>query len=112
MFSRKMECGIPIGRRFFMAPRRIRLLTCLLPSKRIFPPFFQINVDYPAFGGLLAFKTNILEISGIPQRIKVALDGCRIVDVTRTGKYTRADGFSWNAPVPMNVDVCNQLLLT
>src|SRR5438874_2391301 len=74
-------------------------------------PFFHINVDHPAYGGLLAFKTNILEISGIPQRIKVALDGCRIVDVTRTGKYTRADGFSWNAPVPMNVDVCNQLLL-
>src|SRR5437016_12758880 len=57
MFSRKMECGIPIGRRFFMAPRRIRLLTCLLPSKRIFPtltlgPSFTTNVMLTAEGGL------------------------------------------------------------
>ena len=66
MFSRKMEWGIPIGFRFFIALRRIRLLTCLLPSNVILPtltfgPSLITNVRLTAFGGIGWISVRMVE---------------------------------------------------
>src|ERR1035441_849514 len=57
MFSRKMECGMPMGLRFFMAARSVRSPTCLLPRKRMRPtltlgPSLMTKVTPTAAGGM------------------------------------------------------------
>ena len=48
-------------------------------------PFLYINMNQPSLGGLLAFEADIFEISRVPQRIEVALDGRLIVNIARRG---------------------------
>ncbi len=52
-----IECGIPIGFRFFIAPRKVRLLRLVFPSNAILPTFtvgpsLTLNVIATEAGGI------------------------------------------------------------
>src|SRR5450756_414652 len=50
--------------------------------------FLDVNVDDPAFGGGLPLDAQIVEVAGVPQGIKVALQGRLVVNVTGPVSYT------------------------
>jgi hypothetical protein len=58
----------------------------------------------PAFGSLLALEADVFEISRIPQGVKVAFQGSRVIDVAGTGENASPHGFRRNAPVPVDHD--------
>ena len=63
---------------------------------------FDIDVDDPALGRLLPLESDVFEVTCIPERIKVALQGRRIINVPDTGEDPGFDGFRRNSPLPMN----------
>src|SRR5579862_8210447 len=199
MFSRKIECGMPTGRRFFIAARKTRVLMFLLPSNLILPtltfgPSFTTNVmptaaggiwrisvrivancrpcsasspfidtsaflvrvgsywlsttrptflleavqniagryrteagvvdgsnrrllfyeddNAPPLGRLLTGKAYVLKVARVPQRVEVALQGGRIVNITGLGKNAGADRFGGNAAVAADIDLRNNIVLS
>ena len=74
-------------------------------------PFLDIDVDDPALRRLLAFKLDIFKITGVPEGIEVALEGHRVINVAGPRKDTGSDRFCRNAPVPVDLDARNHVLL-
>ena len=73
--------------------------------------FFHINMQYPALGSLLPLEADVFEISGIPERVEIAFQGCRIVGITGAGKDARLDGFSGDLAVAGDLDIREDILL-
>ena len=51
---------------------------------------------------LLAFDTQVVEISGVPQRIEVPFQRRLVVNVTGAGEHAGLDGVSRDPPVAMD----------
>jgi len=68
-------------------------------------------VDAPAFGSLLALKTDIFKVSSIPQRIEVSLQSGSIIYVAWPGEDPSPNSLCWNTTLPMNLDVDDDILL-
>ncbi len=81
---------------------RVQALVVDLADGRL---FFNDDVENDALGGILPRDLQILEVSGVPERVEVALDGRRIVGISRVGKQPRQDGLSGNAAVADHPDL-------
>ena len=75
-------------------------------------PFLYINVDPPAFGGLLALEPDILEITGIPQGVKVAIEGRLVIDIAGAGENSPSNRLRRNPPISMDYDLRDDFLLS
>ncbi len=62
----------------------------------------DVNVKAPALGSLLALEADVFEISGIPQGVKVAFQGGRVIDIAGAGKNASPHGFRRDTPVPVD----------
>ena len=65
----------------------------------------------PAFRSGLAFEANVFKISGVPQRIEVALDRSLVVHITWMGKNMRFDHVRGNASIAVDLNFGDQILL-
>ena len=72
---------------------------------------FTIDVQDPSLWSLFAFKANVFEISGIPKRVEVALDGSRIVNVSGVGEDSGPDGFGGDTAIATDVNSSDYVLL-
>ena len=63
------------------------------------------------FGRLLPFKADVFEIAGIPQGVEVALKAGGVVDIAGVGENPRLHGIGRNAPVAVDHDFSDQILL-
>src|SRR5581483_3323955 len=72
---------------------------------------FDVNVDDPALGSLLPFEADVFEVPSVPQRVEVAFEGGRVVNVTGLGKDTSLNGVHGNTAVAVNPDINNDFLL-
>jgi hypothetical protein len=68
-------------------------------------------VKNPTLGTLFALDAKIVEIARIPQRVEVALNACRIINVAGTGKHAGSDGFGGDSAIAVNPYVFNDSLL-
>ena len=68
-------------------------------------------MDDPAFGRLLALKTDVLEVSRVPQGVEIALESGGVVDVSGMGENARLDGFGGDAAIAVDPDLADDLLL-
>ena len=73
--------------------------------------FLDVNVDDPAFGGGLPLDAQIVEVAGVPQGIKVALQGRLVVNVTGLGEHSCPNGFRRNPAIAMDNDALDHALL-
>ena len=55
------------------------------------------------FGVCFARKLDVFEVAGIPERVEVAFQGGRVVNVSSFGKNAGADRVGGNAPVPVTL---------
>jgi hypothetical protein len=69
-------------------------------------------VNDPAFGRLLAFETQVIKVSGVPQRTEGALKDLLVVNVACTNEHASLDGFPGDAAIAMGDDVGNEFLLS
>ncbi len=67
--------------------------------------FFNDDVENNALGGILPRNLQILEVSGVPERVEVALDGRRIVGISGVGKQPRQHRLSGNAAIADHSDL-------
>src|SRR5262249_44310911 len=74
-------------------------------------PFFDVNMNTPSLGRLFALKTDVLEVSRVPERVEVAFQARRLVNIPWKGENAGADGFSGNAPVAMDQYFGDDILL-
>ena len=81
---------------------RVQTLVIDLANRRF---LFDDHIENDALGRVFPRDLQILEIARIPQRIEVALDGCRVVDISGMGKQPRQHSLSGNAPVPDHSDL-------
>jgi len=72
---------------------------------------FDIDVEDPTFGVLLALETDVLEVARVPERVEVAFDGRRVVDVATFSEDAGLDRLGRNAAVAVNADIDDQVLL-
>ena len=72
---------------------------------------FQINVENPSLGRLLALNADVFEISGVPQRIEIALYGGWVVNVPGFCEDSRFDGFGGNAAVAVDPNIHDEVFL-
>src|SRR5208282_2124864 len=72
---------------------------------------FEVNVQNPALGTLLALEADVLKVAGIPERVEVAFDGGRVVDVARLGEDAGSDGIGGNAAIAVHDDADDEILL-
>ena len=75
---------------------RVQALVVDLANSRL---FFNDDVENDALGGILARDLQILEVSGVPERVEVALDGRRIVGIPGVGKQPCQYRLSGNAAI-------------
>jgi hypothetical protein len=59
-------------------------------------------MDTPAFGTLFALDANVLEVSGVPQRVEVALQSGFIVNIARPREDAGANSIRRNAAVTVD----------
>ena len=74
-------------------------------------PLFDVDVDAPALGRLLALEADVFKVAGVPQRVEVAFQGGFVVDVAGAGEDAGLDGFGGNAAVAVDLDLDYQILL-
>src|SRR5208337_1463683 len=74
-------------------------------------PLFEVDVKDPAFGTLFAFKTDVLKVARVPQRIEVTFDGGGVVDVAYLAEDPRLDRVRRDAAVAVDRDADDQVLL-
>src|ERR1700722_5920102 len=75
---------------------RVQALVVDLADGRL---FFNDDVENDALGGILTCNLQILEVSGVPERVEVALDGRRIVGLVGVGKEPRQYRLSGDAAI-------------
>ena len=81
---------------------RVQALVVDLADGRL---LFNDDVENDALGGILPRDLQILEVSGVPERVEVALDGRRIVGISGVGKQPRQHRLSGNAAVTDHPDL-------
>ena len=74
-------------------------------------PLFDVDVNDPALGALLALEADVLEITGVPEGVEVPLDGGGVVDVADFGEDAGFDGVGGNAAVAVDHDANDEVLL-
>ena len=67
-------------------------------------PLLYIHVQDPAFRRRLTLESDVLEIICVPERVKVALDGALIENISRPGEYVRPNGFRRDAAIAVDFD--------
>jgi hypothetical protein len=60
---------------------------------------------------LFAFKANVFEVSGIPQRVEVAFEGGRIVNVSGMSEDSGFNSFGGDAAIATDVNSGYHVLL-
>jgi hypothetical protein len=60
---------------------------------------------------LLTFEADVFEVSGIPQGIKIALQGSEVIHVAGVGKHPPSNRLRRDATVPVDYDFRDHLLL-
>ena len=78
-----------------------------LPNGR---PLLDVNMDDPAFGSLLALKANVLKVSGIPERVEIALEGRLVIDIAGVSKDSGANGIGGNTAIAVNLNADDEVL--
>src|SRR5689334_22738780 len=73
--------------------------------------FRDVDVDDHAFLRVFALEADVVEVACIPERIEVAFQRLRIVNVARPGKHASSDGIGGYASLAVNVDLGNKRLL-
>ena len=85
---------------------RVQALVVDLANGRF---FFNDHVENDALGGILPGDLQILEVSGVPERVEVALDGGWIVGISNMGEKARQHRLSGNAPVADHPDLLDDV---
>src|SRR5215467_594866 len=87
---------------------RVQARVVDLPDGRA---LFQINVENPSLGRLLALNADVFEISGVPQRIEIPLYGGWVVNVPRFCEDPRFDGVGGDAAVAVDPNIHDEVFL-
>src|SRR5208283_1634425 len=75
-------------------------------------PLFEVDVQDPTFGALLALEADVLKVAGVPESVEVAFDGGGVVDIAGLAEDAGLDRIARNATVAVDSDVDNEVLLT
>src|SRR6266404_108643 len=71
--------------------------------------FLDVDVQNPAFGSGFTLNANVLEVVCIPERVEVALDSSRVVDVSGTSEDVGANCLGGNAAVAVDLDSADDI---
>src|SRR5664279_2977561 len=71
--------------------------------------FLDVNIQDDSFFGVLALDAQVLEVTGVPQRIEIAFDRDRIVRIANVGEQAGKDSLLGNAPVADNTNLVHGL---
>ena len=74
-------------------------------------PFADEDVEDDAFIRVFAFDAQVLEVAGVPEGVEIALNGDRIVNITRMCEHAGEDGFLGNTAVADDPDGIDGLRL-
>ena len=66
----------------------------------------------PPLVALFTLKTDVLEVAGIPERIKVPFNGSLIVDVSGLAENSSLNRVYRNAPIAMNFNIDDEVVLS
>ena len=94
--------------------KNVALGNCVYAGVRNGPnarAFLDVNVQDPALRGRLALKPDVLEISGVPKRIEVALDCGGVIHISGSGKDAGANRLRGNAAIPVDHNFRDDILL-
>jgi hypothetical protein len=69
-------------------------------------------VDAPTLRRLLALEPDVLEVTGIPQRVEVAIQGSLVIDIAGAGENSPSNRLRRNPPVSMDYDLRDDFLLS
>ena len=67
-------------------------------------PLFDVNVEDPALGALLALKADVLKVAGVPESVEVAFEGGLVVDVAGLAEDAGLDRVGGDAAVAVDDD--------
>ena len=67
--------------------------------------FLDLDNQPPTFGSLFTGETDILEVTGVPERVKIALQRRGIVDIPGVRENASLDRVAGNSAVSLDVDL-------
>ena len=73
--------------------------------------FLDVDVQHHALRRVLALKTNVVKVASVPERVEIALQRCRIVDVARFADEPCANGFAGDSPISVDLGWADNDLL-
>src|SRR5208283_2904448 len=74
-------------------------------------PLLDVDVKDPAFGALLALKSDVLEVAGIPESVEIAFQSGGVVDVANLCEDAGSHRVRGDAAVSMDLDADDQVSL-